>query len=363
MVASRWTIGQAGELVEDFLAREHADVALFAVVGFFGLKDQSPGGVVIAVDQVFKRLPHCPALGYSLDEAKLLYRLLPVLLAGVWPQAGVDVGARPFHFGGLRAGSVLPCRRRQQAGVNQLPARHVAIRHLFQRGLQQLDLGEEGFGVEVEPVAVVIANRGILQFVRQTVDDEPRLRGYAGNSVLPECFVDDDQAKIFADRRWRLEQKLVRRKHHVGFPGQRLLSLVVADVIERAVDGFLAAPGFAAGGLLDDGADVYCGFDRLGVQAHLFVNGAELDGVAALPNGCSYAVGHLDARLGSEFVCSDEIENAVRQSLELGPTNEPGDHSADRARLADACRDLDGLMGRVVAILGFYVSVDLVPFQ
>ena len=137
----------------------------------------------------------------------------------------------------------------------------------------------------------------------------------------------------------------------------------MAGVVERADDGILAAPGFPTGRFLDDCADVYCGFDRLGVQAHLFVSGAELDGVAALPNGCSYAVGHLDARLGGEFVCSDEIENAVRQSLEPGPANEPDDHSADRARLADARRDLDGLMGRVVAILGFFVSVELVPKQ
>ena len=123
-----------------------------------------------------------------------------------------------------------------------------------------------------------------------------------------------------AQRRRHPEHDLVRREYDIGFARRNLLLLIMTGVIERAVDGFSAAPGFPARGFLDDGSDLFRCLDCRQIETHR-LGGVELGCLASLPDRHGDPVGHLLARLVCELVRADELEDAMGQALALGLGN------------------------------------------
>ena len=100
---------QAGERLDDVLVTLHPQPAHGAGLRGAGFEDQAPGGVVAAGNQVFQRPPHRSACGQLPDEAELLDRFLPFLVAGARLHPGLDL-ALPFQLARDRAGTVLDTR-------------------------------------------------------------------------------------------------------------------------------------------------------------------------------------------------------------------------------------------------------------
>ena len=172
----------------------------------------------------------------------------------------------------------------------------------------------------------------------------------AGEAVLPEPLVDDDEAEVLAERLDHLEQDFVRREHDIGLFGRRLLRLIVASLVERAARLLVLADS-----AFHLRADLERGLYRLDIAAHRLVR-AELGAFAALPDCYCDAVGHLAARLVRQPVRRHGVQDTVRQSTAPGLDDEPGDCLSAQFRLADAGRDFDGVVRRVFAILGLDLS-------
>ena len=131
----------------------------------------------------------------------------------------------------------------------------------------------------------------------------------AGDAVLPEPLVDDDEAEVLAERLDHLEQDFVRREHDIGLFGWRLLRLIVASLVERAARLLVLADS-----AFHLRADLERGLYRLDIAAHRLVR-AELGAFAALPDCRGDAAGHLAARLVRQPMRRHGVQNTVRQSF------------------------------------------------
>ena len=182
---------QTGQLVGDRPCAEQTQIALFAVLGFAVSIISRPVASSLPSISSSSALPHGRACGTVPMKPNLLDRPLrgpprrSLAAARSRPCASIPVCCG-------RAGSVLHAVAASRPASISGATLHVTVGHRSSAGCNR-SISRADAWSRVEPAAVVIANRGLLQFVRQAVDDHEAT--CVGAAVLPECFVDDDQAE------------------------------------------------------------------------------------------------------------------------------------------------------------------------
>ena len=120
--------------------------------------------------------------------------------------------------------------------------------------------------------------------------------------------------------------------------------LIMARVIERTVDGFSAAPGFAACGFLDDGTDLFRRLDCRQIEAHR-LGGVELGCLASLPDRDMTPSGIFSRASSASLCVLTSLRTRWGRPLRLASGMYwPATASPQLIRLADAGRDLDGVV-------------------